>query len=181
MFLQETNLSGGAQLCVLTHLPIPKVIFTSSAGCIMYDRVNQLETKRGESNLARTACPLQASPHPSSSFIEAFSPSTDIFALSSPSLYLTPAFNSASLLYKLSSLPKTMSWLKGEPLVAISLDVLLQPQIICIVSVNYSPHSSSCRARDIPVCLRLRGGLGGWYSSSLDHIVLCCFSGPHLF
>ena len=74
-----------------------------------------------------------------------------------------------------------MSWLKGEPLVAISLDVLLQPQIICIVSVNYSPHSSSCRARDIPVCLRLRGGLGGWYSSSLDHIVLCCFSGPHLF
>lgn len=145
----------------------------------MYDRVNQLETKRGESNLARTACPLQASPHPSSSFIEAFSPSTDISALSTLSLYLTPTFNSASLLYKLSSPPKTMSWFKGEPLVAITLDVLLQPQIICIVSVNYSPHSSSCRARDIPVCLCLREGLGGWwgwYSSSLDHIVLCCFS-----
>lgn len=63
----------GAQLHVLTHLPIPKVIFTSSTRCIMYDRVNQPETKRRGSNLVRTACPIYGpAPLLSSTLIQSF-------------------------------------------------------------------------------------------------------------
>lgn len=43
---------------------VPKVISTSSAGCIMSDEVNQPETKAGR---GRTACPLYASSPPFSS------------------------------------------------------------------------------------------------------------------
>lgn len=49
-----------SELPALTRLPISKVIFTSSVGCIMYDRVNQLKTGRGS---AREGCPLRADSH----------------------------------------------------------------------------------------------------------------------
>lgn len=80
---------------VLTHLPIPKVIFTSSAGCIMYDRVNQLETRRGREEQP-ALCRRLPCFHHNSSGLSLYLLSSLHTLFSPSSLYLTPTFDLAT-------------------------------------------------------------------------------------
>lgn len=138
MLLQEISLSSGAWLRLLTHLPISKVIFTSSAGCIMHDRVNQPETKGRWGWFWKNSLPsvdhlpffhqhtLRCSHHLLSCMCTLSSPSLN--------LPLTPLPHSTNY-------PHLQKWgagLKENPQEP-SILILLQPHIICIVAVNYSP------------------------------------------
>lgn len=158
MFLQETNLTSDACLRVLTHLPIPKVIFTSAAGCIMYDRVNQLETSRGGSRLAGTACPLWAGSAP---FVWASSPSP---VTSAHSLHSRVSVFDSSIQARHKTnrpdLQKRGAVNRGQPVRHQSRCSATAANYLHCLS-QLLAHSSSCRESwSISVCVCVECGAG---------------------